>query len=168
MMDEKDLDKVTAFDTLFTTNHIQMCKVLMSYLEPPARQTMAVYIKLAELNYTLSFLKRHPFAAFPAGTSPAKPDIGKICEEIQPYLNPSEQNRLKSVMNTMQSFQNLQDMMEMMQMMKELFPEGSGEGGADLLSGLAGLSGMGAASEGEGGLDMVSILQMLQSFQTPD
>ncbi len=187
-MDERDRDRVSAFDTLFTTNHIQMCKVLMVYLDPPARRTMAVYIKLAELSYTLSFLKKHPFAALSEDACRPKPDIGKICEEVKPYLSPAEQGRLRSVMNTMQSFRNLQDMMEMMQMMQELFPEG-GQGGADLLSGLAGLAGMGGSSgssgtgeasgsfgtggsSGEtaaqgGGLDMVSLLQMLQGLQSP-
>lgn len=62
VMEEKELDKVAAFDTLFTTNHIQMCKVLLSYLPAPYQSTLAVYIKLAELNYTFSFLKRHPRA----------------------------------------------------------------------------------------------------------
>ena len=138
-MDEKDLDRVSAFDSRFTTNQIQMCKVLMVYLEPPARQMMAVCIKLAELRYTLSLFKRHPFETPFADLSRPKPDIGRICEEVQPFLDPDDQNRLRSFRDTLQNFRNLQDMMEMMQMMKELFPEGS-EGGADLLSGLAGFS----------------------------
>lgn len=163
-MEGKEEDKVAAFDTLFTTNHIQMCKVLISYLDPPTRRIMAVYIKLAELNYTLSFLKRHPHAMFSADPSPVKPDMATICEEVQPYLSEAEQSRLQSVIGAMQSFRNLQDMMEMMQMMKELFPEGAmGEGDAsDLLSGLAGLSGMNGSQDKEGGLDIAAILQMLK------
>lgn len=37
-MDEKGQDKVMAFDTLFTTNHLQMLKVLTSYLDPAAQK----------------------------------------------------------------------------------------------------------------------------------
>ena len=181
-MEEKEADKVTAFDALFTTNHIQMCKILTSYLEPPLSSMMAVYIKLAELNYTMSFVNSHPHAAFP-GSSPEKPDMAKICEEVGPYMNPSEQEQLRSVANTMQSFQNIQEMMEMMQMMRELFPEGgTGDGrtggvdnenggsntGFDPIGMMAGLSGMGGGENGPDIAQIMQMMQMMQGFQKPD
>lgn len=174
-MEGKELDKVTAFDTLFTTNHIQMCKVLLSYLDPSAQQAMAVYIKLSELSYTLSFFKKHP------GVSPLElpreetPDVSRICEEMLPFCSPSERERLSSMKQMMQTFRNMQDMMEMMQMMKELFPEGEGGNtcpgngsGGDILSGLAGLSGMDLSGMmNSSGMDLTALFQMFQSFQMP-
>ncbi len=158
-MGEKELDKVTAFDTLFTTNKIQMCKVLLSYLPTSSQKTLAVYIKLSELAYTISFFREHPDACLPGissdhfSDSPAKSneDFPHICDELMPYLSPGEQDRIRQMKNMMQSFQHMQEMMEMMQMMKELFPEtesaspeGNEGNGADanILSALTGMSGM--------------------------
>ncbi|MCM1325629.1 MAG: hypothetical protein NC094_00830 [Bacteroidales bacterium] len=146
-MEEKELDKVAAFDTLFTTNRIQMYKVLLSYLPPSFQRNLAVYIKLSELHYTLSFFNRHPRASLcspalgafsPNGQRSSFPIMGqgfsftdnerfsRLFDDISPYLSQREQNRLAQMKNMMQSMKNMQEMMEMMEMMKSLFPEGMG------------------------------------------
>ncbi|MCM1186662.1 MAG: hypothetical protein NC251_09055 [Lachnoclostridium sp.] len=150
-MEEKELDKVTAFDTLFTTNRIRMYKVLLSYLPPSFQRNLAVYIKLSELHYTLSFFNRHPranlcgspygppFGSFPAnGQRSSSPITGqgfsfmdnegfsRLFDDISPYLSQREQNRLAQMKNIMQSMKNMQEMMEMMEIMKSLFPEDTG------------------------------------------
>lgn len=159
-MEGKELDKVTAFDTLFTTNRIQMYKVLLSYIPISYQRTLAVYIKLAELNYTLSFLKRHPHAHLCASASVSaaqqtsvhtdNESFSQLIDDVSPYLSPEERGRFSQMKNMMQSMKNLQEMMEMMEMMKSLFPEGMGgseDGGgspinSDFLSVLSGMSGM--------------------------
>ena len=48
-MDSNEYNKVIAFDTLFTTNHIQMLKVMLPYMDNKAQKSLAVYIKFMEL-----------------------------------------------------------------------------------------------------------------------
>lgn len=154
-MSKSNQEKVVAFDTLFTTNHIQMLKILLSYMEPSQQKTIAVYIKFLELEYTISFLKKHPYALsdFPKEKNL---DTAKICDEISPFLSPSEQEKLCNIRNMLQNFENMQEMMQMVQMMKDLFPEGDNPLGGDpsaLFSGMSGMSGM----------DMSQIFEMFQN-----
>ena len=53
-MDSNEHSKVIAFDTLFCTNHIQMLKVILPYMDNQTQKSMAIYIKFLELNYTIS------------------------------------------------------------------------------------------------------------------
>lgn len=141
-MEGKELDKVTAFDTLFTTNRIQMYKVLLSYLPPSFQKTLAVYIKLSELQYTLSFFNRHPRAnlcssSLPVGQGAACSDsegLSNLFDDLSPYLSQGEQNRFAQMKNMMQSMRNMQEMMEMMEMMKSMFPDGMGSFTGDSMS----------------------------------
>ena len=56
-MDTTDQNKVAAFDTLFSNNHIQMLKIILPYMDNQTQKSMAVYIKFLELNYTIDFYK---------------------------------------------------------------------------------------------------------------
>lgn len=53
-MDDKRIDKAAAFDTLFTSNRIQILKILAYYMDPRLLKGLAVYIKMSELQYTLT------------------------------------------------------------------------------------------------------------------
>ena len=44
-MDEKEQDNVTAFDMLFTTNQIQIMKMLLPYFDSSMQKYIAVLIK---------------------------------------------------------------------------------------------------------------------------
>lgn len=141
-MDERGQDKVVAFDTLFTTNHIQMLKVLLTYLDPATQKSIAVYIKWMELQYTLSFFRRYPGASIRGLPKEESFDAARLCDEMLPYCAPREKEQLQSMKNMLQNLSNAQEMMEMMQMMKELFPEGENPfqgDAADILSGLSGM-----------------------------
>lgn len=125
-MDEKETsNKVITFDTLFTTNRIQILKVLMTYMEPIAQKQIAIYIKLSELQYTMDFFSKHPIAKFSSCESKPDLDAGNLCDEILPLCNQEERNRILQMKNMYQNFQQMQEMMDMMQMMKDMFPEGS-------------------------------------------
>lgn len=147
-MADENSDKITAFDTLFTTNHIRMCKVMLPHLEPRMQRVFAVYIKLSELIYTISFFKKYPGKGCDlcsqsnvrdSAKDDSEKDLSKpvrILQELLPYSSPAEQARIKEIVNMLEQFQNMQDMLEMVQMMKELFPE-SGDGLSDMMSGMA-------------------------------
>lgn len=121
-MDEtKKPDKIQAFDSLFTNNHIQMYKVLLPYFEPSMQKQIAIYIKYMELQYTLSYFKHHPYAFLPKDD---KSDATEICREILPFCSYQQKNQLEKIMDLLVNFKNMQEMMETVNMMKEMFPEG--------------------------------------------
>ena len=165
-MEERGTDKVIAFDTLFTTNQIQMLKVLLTYLPSSAQKNFAIYIKFMELQYTMSFFQNHPNVSLFGLPHEGSMNAGKLCDELLPLCDANQRKSMEQMKNMMQSFENMQQMMEMMQMMKELFPEGTGSAdgsGADFLSGLAGMSGMPDLS----GMDLSQIMGMMNMFH-PD
>ena len=52
-MEEQVTKTITAFDSLFTNNKIQMLKILLPRLIPEQQGGFAVYIKLLELQKTI-------------------------------------------------------------------------------------------------------------------
>ena len=48
-------DAILAFDTLYTTNHMKILKLLLPYLEPGHQKKLAVFIKWQELIFTMNF-----------------------------------------------------------------------------------------------------------------
>ena len=140
-MDDKRIDKAAAFDTLFTTNRIQILKILACYMDPHLLKGLAVYIKFLELQYTLALFRRHPETALhlplspSAGTNPA----GELCSDLMPLCDESQKASLQQISQMLDNMNNFQEMMEMVQTMQELFPEGFSDlSGMDpsLLSGL--------------------------------
>lgn len=142
-MSEKEADKILAFDTLFTTNQIQMYKILLSYLQPAVQQKFAIYIKFMELQYTMSFFQNHPLAILNKLPHEEPTNSGKIVDELLPFCDNSQRNKLNQMKSMLQNFENMKEMMETIQMMKELFPEGMGSGG-----------------NSEGGMDMSQLFNM--------
>lgn len=160
-MEDKSIDKIAVFDTLFTTNSIQMLKVLITYLTPPMQKSFAVYIKFMELQYTLSFFQTHPNAALCGLPHEDTMETTKLCDELLPLCEAPQRDKINQFKSMFQTFENMQGMMEMIQMMKELFPEGAdnADGGMDILSGLAGMSGMPDFS----GIDLSQIIEMMNN-----
>lgn len=191
-MDEKGNDTINAFDTLLTTNRIQMMKVLLSYLDPRRQSGLAVYIKFSELQYALQMFRQFPSAPLFQNHRPTLSiqallngglfqggceDIICLLDELLPFGGPQERERIQGFKNLLSSITRMREMMEMMDMLKDMFPEGMGsEGGfGDMFSNMTGASGMGDmfagmagagnGAAGGGGMDMASIMQMMQMFQ---
>ena len=119
--DREQPDKIQAFDALFTTNHIQMYKILLPYLEASLQKQLAVYIKYMEFQYTLTYFKLHPKASMPRET---QPDAAAMCGELAPFCSSSEKAQLEKMVELFSNIKNAKEMMETINMMKELFPEG--------------------------------------------
>lgn len=130
-MNDKEHDRVLAFDTLFTTNHIRMLKIIMPYFEYQTQQSMAVYIKFLELQYTMSYFKNRPYSIRNCIPAPEPFDIQKMCRDIIPYCSPKEKRQMEQMAQMFDTFHNYQDMMETVNMMKEMFPEGAPFGFGD-------------------------------------
>lgn len=165
-MAENNQGKIIAFDTIFTTNHIQMLKILLTYMDPARQKTLAVYIKLLELQYTLSFFRKHPASLLPKFPHENDFDASKLMDEILPFCSRTEQEHMNRMRNMYSNIGNIQEMMQMIQMMRDLFPEGMGgdpENGSDFLSALTGM--MGASGMPDlSGIDLSQIFEMFHGF----
>ncbi|MCM1120789.1 MAG: hypothetical protein NC543_15660 [bacterium] len=118
------MDKVTAFDALFTNNQIQKLKILISYLDSPMQRQLAIYIKFLELKYTMELLQRSPQLSVSPTPSEGALDPAKLCQEVAPYCTPQEQRQINQFASMLQAMSHYQEMMEMVKMFQEMFPEG--------------------------------------------
>lgn len=165
-MAENGQEKIVAFDTLFTTNQIQILKILLTYIEPAQQKLIAVYIKFLELQYTLSFFQKYPASTLSFTENVPKEDafnLSKLCEEILPFCSPSDREQLNQLRNLYRNFENMQEMMQMIQMMKDLFPEGENSMDGDpgsVFSAFSGLSDMFNSQENSPGIDISQLFDM--------
>ncbi len=170
-MDSKQSDRVMAFDALFTTNHIQMLKLLLSYMEPSVQGRLAVYIKFLELQHTLQLIREHPSVSIPPDSGLGRPEGGlvELLDEMIPFCSSAEQEKLQNIRNFYRNWENMQEMMQMLEMLQEISPElfsGGGMSGSEESNGQSGgtpdflnmLSGL-------GGADMSQMMEAMQSMQ---
>lgn len=135
-MEKKEHDKIIAFDTLFTTNHIQMLKIVMPCLDHPMQKKLAVYIKYLELKYTLDYYSSHPFELCSCSVTKEELNIGRLCSELLPFCTAEEKQKLEQIAGLFRSMEMYQEMSKTMELMKDIFPEGFG----DMLSSASPLS----------------------------
>ncbi len=178
MLGKETVDKVTAFDALFTNNQIQKLKVLISYVDIPMQHQLAIYIKFLELKYTMELLRHYPELS----VSPQQPenpsDPARICQEISPYCSPQEQKQLNQFSSLFQAMSHYQEIMDMVKMFQEMFPEGmsfSGEGTPETDSSGGNETSSGASPDmmaaglgslfGENMPDLSQLMSMMSMFQ---
>lgn len=118
------MDKVTAFDALFTNNQIQKLKILISYVDSPMQRQLAIYIKFLELQHTMELFRRSPQLTVSPASQEGPPDPARLCQEILPYCSPKEQSQLNQFASMFQAMNQYQEMMETVKMFQEMFPEG--------------------------------------------
>lgn len=129
-------DKIMAFDTIFTNNHIKMLKVLFFYLDSQLQKMLAVYIKFLELQHAIKYINTN---FLPLTSRPDSPntqthlsgilgdlDINALCREILPYCTGAESEKIQSILQMLQVMDNFKQISQTMEMMKEFFPEGTG------------------------------------------
>lgn len=120
----EEASNVMTFDALYTTNQIQKLKVLLPYIEPSMQKHLAIYIKYMELQYTMNYMRRHPFQLSGCGlSSPEKPDLCKLCKELCLYSTPEEIKQLEQFQNMLKTLETVQEMSQTMSAMQEIFPD---------------------------------------------
>ena len=100
---------MTPFDSMVTTQGLQMMKLMLPYLPSAFRRMLAFYIKFTELNNTI-----HIFFS-QNGSTPGKDmpfekqqfSPAGILEDLRPYMEESDANMMDSLLSAM-------NMMEMM------------------------------------------------------
>ena len=156
-MEEQGSKTIAAFDSLFTTNKIQMLKILLPRLLPRQQGGFAIYIKLLELQYAFSFLRLHPGIQLFGDVRQLSADFFQedsedtlsLLDDLIPFSGPQEQAKIQNMKNMLANFKRMKEMMSMIQMMQELFPEGAGGDGNpfDLFSGMSGMPDMAAMAD---------------------
>lgn len=167
-MEEQSSRTITAFDSLFTTNKIQMLKILLPRLVPEQQGIFAVYIKLLELQYTFAFLRRNPGTRLFGNVKGLSADFFQedntdtfeLLDELLPFGSKEDREKIHNMKKMMENFARMKEMMAMIQMMQELFPEGAGGDGSpmDIFSGMSGMSGM---------PDLSAMADLFSAFQSP-
>ncbi|GFI45834.1 hypothetical protein IMSAGC019_01147 [Lachnospiraceae bacterium] len=169
-MDSDERNKVIAFDTLFCTNHIQMLKVILPYMDSQTQKSMAVYIKFLELNYTIEYFKKHPYLVSGCMEREASPDFQKMCSELLPYCTENEKKQIEQIRGFFQSMEMYREMSRTMDAMKDFMPDMSSFMGSFSDEASAGPFDGNSPSEntqgnGSGGFDMMN---MLMNMLTPE
>lgn len=167
-MNNNHPDRVTAFDSLFTTNHIQMLKLLLSYMEPPVQRQLAIYIKFLELEYTLRFFQNHPAATMPLSPGLNRPEngIGGLLDDILPFCSDAEKEKIMNFKNMYRNMENIQEMMQTIEMLREISPElFSGSGSSSDSGSFGNASDFSGILSGLGDMDMSQITEMIEMMQ---
>lgn len=105
-------DAILAFDTLYTTNHMKILKLLLPYLKSEHQKKLAIYIKWQELIFTLNFFRQYSASLYsPDFTVRKTLELNTLLPLLLPYCNENEKNLLshfseiQNIMNMMESFQ---------------------------------------------------------------
>lgn len=151
-MDTTDQNKVAAFDTLFSNNHIQMLKVILPYMDNQTQKSMAVYIKFLELNYTIDFYKKNPYPLCGCMEKETSFDLQKMCRELLPYCTDEERKKIEQIRGLLQGMEMYKEMSKTMEMMKDFMPDPASSTGD-------------SEQTKENGFDMMG---MLMSMLTPE
>lgn len=153
-MEEQGSKTITAFDSLFTTNRIQMLKILLPRLTPEQQGGFAVYIKLMELQYTIRFVQRHRGNRLLGGARQLSADFFQgdnedtiaLLDELLPFSGPESRAKIEGMKNMMANMKKMKEMMDMVQMVQELFPEGMGTDGSNPMDFFSNMSDMDMSS----------------------
>lgn len=117
-------EQIYAFDSLYTTNHIQMLKILLPCLNPPLQKNLALYIKFLELRYTISFLNAHPYVISGCGFDREHRGQEIPIDDLLPYLTPQEAESFKQLQKSMDMMKQFSNMQKNMEALKGILPEG--------------------------------------------
>ena len=115
-MEKQETDCITAFDTLYTTNHLQMLKILLPYIQPDMQSHIAVYIKLNELLVTLHFSRECSSRSCVCQHSKDF-HLSDLVNDLSPFLSKEEKDMLKKISEMQDMMENLGQISQMMQMM---------------------------------------------------
>jgi len=114
---------ITAFDTLYTNNHIQICKMALTFLPEEKRHFAAVFIKYLEFNYTLKLCLETPYRPADASPEQISDKLSALMDffpKILPFCTKSESEmiqKLMSLKNTYDSFEQMKPILDMMSQM---------------------------------------------------
>ncbi|MGL5259133.1 MAG: hypothetical protein ACRC7V_03400 [Lachnospiraceae bacterium] len=118
-MNNESLDAILTFDTLYTTNHIQILKLLLPFVEKKQKNDLAVYIKFLEFQYTLEYSKKHPILdGEKTKKEVTKNTIKELLKIIKPYCTKEElsmMTQLNDMMSALDMYEEISAYLPMLQ-----------------------------------------------------
>ena len=117
-MEKQETDCIIAFDTLYTSNRMQMLKILLPYMQPDMQSYLAVYIKLNELLIALRF-SGECVSNNPNFQKKKDLNLPSLTNELSPFLSKEEKDMLHKFSEMHDMMENLNQITQMMQMMEE-------------------------------------------------
>lgn len=155
----EDNDYVLAFDHFYTTNHIQILKSLLPFMETESSGMLPAIIKYMELKYTLSLIKKgsrpldsngiHACSKGQEGkaSGSVEDNVEQIYDAVHRYLAPDEEKIFSQLLSAMRTMKNMREMQQMMEMLQSLNPD------ADA-----------GSNAGFGNMDINDLMQMLNQY----
>lgn len=125
-------EKIYAFDSLYTTNHIQMLKVLLPCLNPSLQRTLTLYIKFLELFYAIHFLNTHPYAIKGCVFDHTTFNFDTFIKDIEPYISSQEADTFRQLSQGIQTARQFGKMQQKMESLKDILPEGFDLGNSNI------------------------------------
>ena len=128
-------DSITAFDTIYTNNHIQICKMAMMLLPPEKQRFAAVFIKYLEFNYTMKLCFSAPYhETGKSGSSPETLDLlSDFFPKILPFCTEKEAAFVKKIISLKSTFDSFEQMKPLLEMMSQMDSEATSS--LDMLKG---------------------------------
>lgn len=150
----EDNDYVLAFDHFYTTNHIQILKSLLPFMDSKNSNMMPALIKYMELKYTLSMINKGS-CAFDSGiracstssdkngNADAGENIENIYKAIHKYLAPNEEKSFQQILSVINTMKNMREMQQMIELFQNMNPDMDfGSMAENMASGGSGMNGM--------------------------
>lgn len=165
-----DNDYVMAFDHFYTTNHIQILKSLLPFMDNDSFRMLPALIKFMELKYTLSQINREApgfasgirassFDTDVKGGADMTENLENIYKAIHRYLAPNEEKSFNQILSAVRTMKNMREMQQMMELFQNLNPDLGG--GMDIGSMMENLN---PGSENTGGINLNEIMEMMKLF----
>lgn len=166
----EDNDYVLAFDHFYTTNHIQILKSLLPFMDNDSFRMLPALIKFMELKYTLSQLDKGT-PGFTSGIRASSLDtdagsntdmaenLENIYKAIHKYLAPNEEKNFNQILSAIRTMKNVREMQQMMELFQTLNPDANSN--MDIGSVMENLS---SGSENANGLNINEIMEMMKLF----
>lgn len=166
----EDNDYVLAFDHFYTTNHIQILKSLLPFMDNDSFRMLPALIKFMELRYTLSQIDKGT-PGFTNGIHASSLDtdarantdmaenLENIYKAIHKYLAPNEEKNFNQILSAIRTMKNVREMQQMMELFQTLNPDANSN--MDIGSVIENLS---SGSENANGLNLNEIMEMMKLF----
>lgn len=166
----EDNDYVLAFDHFYTTNHIQILKSLLPFMDNDNFRMLPVLIKYMELKYTLSQVGKGT-PGFTSGihassldtdartTTDMAENLENIYKAIHKYLAPSEEKNFNQILSAIRTMKNVREMQQMMELFQSLNPDTNSS--MDIGSVMENLS---SGGENANGFNINEIMEMMKLF----
>ena len=169
----EDNDYVLAFDHFYTTNHIQILKSLLPFMDSDHFRMLPVLIKYMELKYTMSLFGKGNLE-FTSGIHASSLDtdtktstdvaenLENIYKAVHRYLAPNEEKSFNQILSAIRTMKNVREMQQMMELFQSLNPD---MGNMDIGSVMENLS---SGNENANGLNINEIMEMMKLFGGSD